>query len=147
MKRFISTFVLFIVLCVNLTLTAAIPSGYYDAADNTKSAALLSALQSCIDGHTVLGYSSLKNYYSDTDFTPEGYIWDMYSTCEFTLSDNSGSNGVVCGMWNKEHSIPQSWFGEDSPMKSDLFHVYPTDARVNNARSNYPFGESSPKHD
>ena len=86
---------------------------------------------------------SLKNYYDDTDFTSEGYIWDMYSTCEFTLSDNSGSNGVVCGMWNKEHSIPQSWFGEASPMKSDLFHVYPTDARVNNFRSNYPYGETS----
>ena len=137
------TFFLSLVLFTNLTIFAAIPSGYYTAADNKKGAALLSALQGCIDGHTVLGYSSLKNYYSDTDFTPEGYIWDMYSTCEFTLSDNSGSNGVVCGMWNKEHSIPQSWFGEASPMKSDLFHVYPTDARVNNARSNYPFGETS----
>ena len=28
-------------------------------------------------------------------------------------------------------------------MKSDLFHVYPTDARVNNFRSNYPYGETS----
>ena len=142
MKR-IFTFFLSWVLLTNLTMFAAIPSGYYSAADNKKGSALLSALQGCIDDHTVLSYSSLKNYYDDTDFTSEGYIWDMYSTCEFTLSDNSGSNGVVCGMWNKEHSIPQSWFGEDSPMKSDLFHVYPTDARVNNARSNYPFGETS----
>ena len=142
MKR-IFTFFLSWVLLTNLTMFAAIPSGYYSAADNKKGSALLSALQGCIDDHTVLSYSSLKNYYDDTDFTSEGYIWDMYSTCEFTLSDNSGNNGVVCGMWNKEHSIPQSWFGEASPMKSDLFHVYPTDARVNNARSNYPFGETS----
>ena len=142
MKR-IFTFFLSLVLLTNLTMFAAIPSGYYSAADNKKGSALLSALQGCIDDHTVLSYSSLKNYYDDTDFTSEGYIWDMYSTCEFTLSDNSGNNGVVCGMWNKEHSIPQSWFGEASPMKSDLFHVYPTDARVNNARSNYPFGETS----
>ena len=137
------TFFLSLVLFTNLTIFAAIPSGYYTAADNKKGAALLSALHGCIDGHTTLSYSSLENYYDDTDLTAEGYIWDMYSTCEFTLSDNSGSNGVVCGMWNKEHSIPQSWFGEASPMKSDLFHVYPTDARVNNARSNYPFGETS----
>ena len=142
MKR-IFTFFFSLVLLANLTMFAAIPSGYYSAADNKKGSALLSALQGCIDNHTVLSYSSLKNYYDDTDFTSEGYIWDMYSTCEFTLSDNSGNNGVVCGMWNKEHSIPQSWFGEASPMKSDLFHVYPTDARVNNARSNYPFGETS----
>jgi len=47
----------------------------------------------------------------------------------------------VCDGWNKEHSIPQSWFNEQSPMKSDLFHVYPTDARVNNFRGNDPYGE------
>ena len=143
MKRFISTFVLFIVLCVNLTLTAAIPSGYYDAADNTKSAALLSALHGCIDGHTTLSYSSLENYYDDTDLTADGYIWDMYSTCKFTINDDGGSQSSICDVWNKEHSVPQSWFGEASPMKSDLFHVYPTDARVNNFRSNYPYGETS----
>ena len=143
MKRFISTFVLFIVLCVNLTLTAAIPSGYYSAADNTKSAALLSALHGCIDGHTTLSYSSLENYYEDTDLTADGYIWDMYSTCKFTINDDGGTQKRICDLWNKEHSIPQSWFGEASPMKSDLFHVYPTDARVNNFRSNMPYGETS----
>ena len=26
-------------------------------------------------------------------------------------------------------------------MKSDAFHIYPTDGKVNNQRSNYPFGE------
>lgn len=122
---------------------AAIPSGYYSAADNKKGSALLSALHSCIDGHTTLSYSSLKNYYDDTDLTADGYIWDMYSTCKFTINDYEGSQNSVCDLWNKEHSIPQSWFGEASPMKSDLFHVYPTDARVNNFRGNLPYGETS----
>ncbi len=137
------TFFLSLVLFTNLTIFAAIPSGYYTAADNKKGAALLSALQGCIDGHTTLSYSSLEDYYDDTDLTADGYIWDMYSTCKFTINDDGGSQSRICDVWNKEHSVPQSWFGEASPMKSDLFHVYPTDARVNNFRSNYPYGETS----
>lgn len=143
MKRFISTFVLSLVLLSNLTMFAAIPSGYYSAADNKTGSALLSALHGCIDGHTTLSYSSLENYYDDTDLTADGYMWDMYSTCKFTISDAGGSQSRICDVWNKEHSVPQSWFGESSPMKSDLFHVYPTDARVNNFRSNMPYGETS----
>lgn len=142
MKRFITLF-LSLVLFANLTIFAAIPSGYYIAADNKKSTALLAALHGCIDGHTTLSYSSLENYYDDTDLTADGYIWDMYSTCKFTINDDGGSQSRICDVWNKEHSVPQSWFGEASPMKSDLFHVYPTDARVNNFRSNYPYGETS----
>lgn len=137
------TFLLSLVLSANLAIFAAIPSGYYSAADNKKGAALLSALHGCIDGHTTLSYSSLENYYDDTDLTADGYIWDMYSTCKFTINDDGGSQKRICDVWNKEHSIPQSWFGEASPMKSDLFHVYPTDARVNNYRSNMPYGETS----
>ena len=137
------TFLLSLVLSANLAIFAAIPSGYYSAADNKKGSALLSALHGCIDGHTTLSYSSLENYYDDTDLTADGYIWDMYSTCKFTINDDGGSQKRICDVWNKEHSIPQSWFGEASPMKSDLFHVYPTDARVNNYRSNMPYGETS----
>ena len=142
MKRIFTSF-LFLVLLANLTIFATIPSGYYSAADNKQGPALLSALHDCIDGHTTLSYSSLENYYDDTDLTADGYIWDMYSTCKFTINDDGGSQSSICVVWNKEHSVPQSWFGEASPMKSDLFHVYPTDARVNNFRSNYPYGETS----
>ena len=137
------TILLSLVLSANLAIYAAIPSGYYSAADNKKGSALLSALHGCIDGHTTLSYSSLEDYYDDTDLTADGYIWDMYSTCKFTINDDGGSQKKICDVWNKEHSIPQSWFGESSPMKSDLFHVYPTDARVNNYRSNMPYGETS----
>jgi hypothetical protein len=43
-------------------------------------------------------------------------------------------------MYNREHSVPQSWFGSGG-IKSDIVHVLPTDGYVNNRRSNYPFGE------
>ena len=42
--------------------------------------------------------------------------------------------------FNTEHTYPQSFFSESEPMKSDLFHLYATDATPNNYRANYPFG-------
>ncbi|MCQ2311395.1 MAG: endonuclease [Paludibacteraceae bacterium] len=122
---------------------ASVPTGYYDGIDGKKGDAVLDALHKIIDGHTSISYSGLEPYYARTDLTSQGYIWDMYSLCTFTMSDANGGQKRVCDCWNKEHSVPQSYFNEASPMKSDLFHVYPTDARVNNFRSNYPYGETS----
>jgi len=42
---------------------------------------------------------------------------------------------------NTEHTWPQSNFGEAEPMKSDLYHLYPTDVTANSMRANYPFGK------
>lgn len=141
-------FVLTALLCVAafcranvVTGVAAVPANYYSAVDNKGSAeSILDALNTIISGHTVISYKGLEPYYEQTDFAGDT-VWDMYSTCRFTMADANKSQNSVCDAWNKEHSIPQSWFNEGSPMKSDLFHVYPTDARVNNFRSNLPYGE------
>lgn len=126
-----------------VTGQAAVPAGYYNSVDQLKSAdAILVALHNCIDNHTSINYSALEDYYEQTDFYADT-VWDIYSTCRFTMAQANHTQSKVCDGWNKEHSIPQSWFNEGSPMKSDLFHVYPTDARVNNFRSNLPYGEVS----
>lgn len=116
---------------------------YYSAANNKIGDAIVTGLHGLIDNHTVISYSGLEPYYAQTDRKSNGDIWDMYSTCSFSTSKANCQQKHVCDCWNKEHSIPQSWFNEASPMKSDLFHVVPTDARVNNFRSNYPYGETS----
>ena len=129
-------------ICCSLSMWAQIPDEYYAAVDNKQSSdAILDALYTCIKDHNVISYSALEDYYEDIDFREDGTLWDMYSTCTFTMAQANHTQKQVCDGWNKEHSIPQSWFGEASPMKSDLFHVYPTDARVNNFRSNNPYGE------
>ncbi len=43
--------------------------------------------------------------------------------------------------FNTEHTWPQSNFSENEPMRSDLYHLYPTDNPANGVRSNYPFGK------
>lgn len=42
--------------------------------------------------------------------------------------------------FNTEHTFPQNFFASAEPMKSDLFHLYPTDDVANNTRASLPFG-------
>ncbi len=118
---------------------AAIPENYYADVNGKKNAdAILNTLCGIIDDHTVIAYSGLEPYYEQTDFYNDT-LWDMYSTCTFYMSHANVPQSAVCDGWNKEHVCCQSWLGS-GPMVSDLFNVYPTDARINNLRSNYPYG-------
>lgn len=122
-----------------VTGVAAIPENYYYEVDGKKNPDnILNALCGIIDNHTVISYSGLEPYYEQTDFYNDT-LWDMYSTCTFYMSHANVPQSAVCDGWNKEHVCCQSWLGS-GPMVSDLFNVYPTDARINNLRSNYPYG-------
>ena len=123
-----------------ITGVAAIPEGYYDGVSGKKSPdAILDALQICISrDYNEISYKGLEPHYLNTDFYADS-LWDMYSTCHFVYEDANKAQKQVCDGWNKEHVCCQSWLGS-GPMVSDLFNVYPTDARVNNLRSNYPYG-------
>lgn len=143
MKKLFTFFVSALAIqCVMALDPATNLDTYYSSVQKKSGDNIVTTLQDIIDNHTVIGYSSLEPYYEQTDFE-NGQILDMYSTCKFDMRDANCSQKNVCDCWNKEHSVPQSWFNEATPMKSDLFHVYPTDARVNNFRSNYPYGETS----
>lgn len=101
-------------------------------------------------GYTSIGYSSLQSQMYAASSNPTDFVngsnktmEDIYSSKPYKSSDN-GSSASTCGTgWNKEHTVPQSWFNEQSPMKSDAFHVYPTDIRMNSLRSSYPYGETN----
>ncbi|MDR2512134.1 MAG: endonuclease [Bacteroidales bacterium] len=121
-----------------------IPEGYYDNAEGKSGAELKTCLYNIIKGHTSLGYAGLWAAYATTDRRADGKIWDMYSTCTFTYSnDQCGNYSNICDCYNREHSFPKSWFGgsESSAQGNDAFHIYPTDGKVNGERGNYPFGE------
>lgn len=117
------------------------PAGYYSTATGKTGASLKTALYNIIKGHTVISYDGLYTAYKTTDQKPDGTIWDMYSNCNYKLGTKQcGNYSLECDCYNREHSVPQSWFKEASPMVSDIFHIYPTDGKVNGMRSNYPFG-------
>ena len=133
---------LILVWLPTVILFSAEPTTYYNGAEGESANNLRYALQDIIDGHTNVGYDGLYNVYETSDLTADGKVWDMYSTCTWTHGQKKcGNYKNVCDCYNREHSVPQSWFNSSSPMVSDAFHVYPTDGKVNGQRSNYQFGE------
>ncbi len=117
------------------------PAGYYGRAEGKTEKELLRALYDIIANHTHLSYDDLWDAYKSTD-VENGYYLDMYSNYKYKVGEkeNREYHKIGDGI-NREHSFPQSWFKKNSPMKSDLFHVYPTDGYVNNQRNNFPYGE------
>ena len=134
--------ILTVALCAT-TLMAEPPANYYSSIDGKTGDNIRLALSSVISSHTNVGYAGLFDVYEVADVREDGKtLWDMYSDCEFTINSTSGSNATVCGCYNREHSLPKSWWGGGKAAQySDAYHVVPTDCRVNNQRSNYAFGE------
>lgn len=132
-------------------------TGYYKDANGKKGGALFSSLNAISGGvtysYTKLTYKDIWTAFKTSDVYPSGHeqagkIWDMYATCYYTPgTDQGSSNSVECaGGYNREHSLPKSWFGgsdnyESTPQGCDLGHLIPTDVHVNTIRSNYAFGE------
>ena len=132
-----------LLLFVLSSVYAAPPAGYYDNVAGLSGENLRSVLHDIIDGHTVLSYTpGVWNAYQTTDLKPNGKIWDIYSAYEYTYgTDQAGSYSKEGDVYNREHTWPQGYFDERSPMKSDVHHVYPSDGYVNGKRGSYPFGE------
>ncbi len=135
-------------------------NAYYDTTENLSEESLKQALK-VITGQ---GYRSLG--YSPPFPAPAPCARDTM----FMLIDNQATNGqgatqntiecvytgrqivgyvdrVQCQNtadpyynFNTEHTFPQSLFSSLEPMRSDMYHLYPTDESANNKRSNYPFG-------
>lgn len=124
---------------------------YYINADGKKGAELKTALCGIIynrdeGGDLSSAYKALWTHFQSTDARPNGKVWDMYSNLRemtFGVDQDTGSGSKEGQYYNREHSMPNSWFGAKvMPMYTDLHHMYPTDSWVNNKRGNDPFGET-----
>jgi len=145
------TFLCFLLVLTTVVAHGQIPGGYYASASGKTGAELKTALFNIIKNHTSISYDQLWTAFQSTDKKPNGKVWDMYSDnpggtppYEFTFgTDQCGNYSDEGDCYNREHSFPKSWFYEGTPMYSDLFHLYPTDGRVNERRGNFPYGEVS----
>lgn len=147
------TLLFLFVLLVNSAI-AQLPTDYYKEAQNKKAYELKTALHNIIKDHSAQSYSSLWDFYKtyelDNYYENDGSILDIYSenpngTDPYNFvksSDQCGGSGykVEGDCYNREHSMPQSWFKKDRPMVSDVHHIFASDGKVNSYRGNYPFG-------
>lgn len=143
MKIIFRNISLVLMILISMQVTAAVPSGYYNNAQNKSDQALMSALHQIIKGHTKRSYDQLKTDFKTTDCNGN-IIIDRYSDSQFTYgTDFCGTYNGVGDCYNREHSIPNSWWGGSSSdtAYTDLHHLIPTDGWVNSERGNYPFGD------
>lgn len=118
-------------------------------------------------------YVVAKHLYSEIDRHPDGTIRSVYSRepiqvlsypdislqtlAENDLSAIAGASAAapeVIGAWlafqrgaatmNCEHVVPQSYFDEQEPMRSDLHHLYACDIKENSRRGDTPYGSFIP---
>ncbi len=125
-------------------------SGYYASASNKTGLELKNTLSDIIStGINERSYDDLWEIYKISDIRQDGTIWDMYSDNPngaepYVYSPGDDQCGNYSGegdCFNREHSVPKSWFNDAAPMYTDMVHLVPTDGYVNNQRSNHPFGE------
>lgn len=168
-------YLLLLLLVITSISFAQIPTGYYDTATGT-GYALKTQLKKIInkanDGlspeylHVDKGYAGLWTAYSTTDrdnaigYDDDNTIIDIYSEnpgggnndpYNYTYNTSQCGNYSIEGdCYNREHLIPQSYFGHNNSgpqlsiyqiMKDDVQHIYPTDGKVNGTRSDYAFGK------
>lgn len=137
MKTFRGIASLCTIIIAACSLSGQAPAGYYSSLSGLKSADLKTATYKLIHNLTrVSSYSALPDYFRYTDVYPNSRMWwDMYSDIPRNSSSFSGMN--------REHSFPKSWWGGSTEVQAytDLNHLYPSDAKANSAKSNYPLGE------
>lgn len=149
MKYFYNSNLILILLFVSLSLYSQVPEGYYSSADGKYGAELKTALFQIIRNPKVVAYSELWKAFEVTDSRKNHTVWDIYSdntdgTANYYYtfsSDRCGSYRKEGDCYNREHTLPRSWFKGSRLLESDLYHVYPTDGYVNNRRGDLPYGE------
>ena len=132
---------------------AGYPEGYYSRMDGKKKENLKQAAKECVQSHTRLEYYDLPNYWAYSDVYPElvdglKRWWEMYSYAVYLIQDwQTGKQRFSANKMQREHAVPKSWWKrggdvEYTPAYSDMWNLYPSDAAANQAKSNYPFGET-----
>ncbi len=113
------------------------------AHNNGSASALLTALRNITAPGSSGSYDKLWDTYKTAYVRSDGKIFDYYSSITNFRpgTDQAGSYSGEGDKYNREHSIPKSWWGgSTSNQGADPFIVIPTDGYVNGRRSNYPLG-------
>jgi endonuclease I len=121
---------------------------YYDATQDKYNEDLKSALRTIITtGYTVLGYDDARDklfmFIDNKALNGQGAAQNTLE-CVYTgtmaVGYSNRADAQTNFNMNTEHTIPQSLFGSQPPMYSDLHHLFVATASSNSERSNNPFG-------
>jgi endonuclease I len=113
---------------------------FYDASTFDKyDNELKTALNSLVTGNTSLGYNTARDRMFDTiDKQPGDTIECVYTGIKIKAANRTQAQSLG---FDTEHTWPQGTFSQNEPMRSDIFHLYPTSTNANNTRGSFPFGK------
>ncbi len=149
MKKYILTAIFLPVIAFS-----QVPAGYYDGTAGLSGYALKTKLHEILSTKVYsYNYSDIVDYYVNTDkdsyYENNNSVLDIYTEnptgaeLEYNFTQNIGSANAEGLGFNKEHGMPQSTYYGIYPMYSDIHYLIPTDARINQLRSNYPYGRTT----
>ncbi|HRE40792.1 MAG TPA: endonuclease [Ignavibacteria bacterium] len=124
-----------------LTATGVYPDTIYKFTQGLRDEALKNVLKPFTTlSYIQLGYNAARDRMFET---VDDYGGDTIE-CVYTGRKIRATNRTEAQSqnFNTEHTWPQSFFNELEPMRSDLYHLYPTDETANNVRSNFDFGRA-----
>jgi endonuclease G, mitochondrial len=102
--------------------------------------------------------NKLQSIYTGEEYEPETIIREDFTITEALMAEARRQLGIMPHLseaslqthlevleasapYNAEHVVPQSWFGERSPMKADLHHLFTCEQVCNSFRGNTPYFE------
>lgn len=123
---------------------------YYNNTENLVEQVLKDTLQDIISrNYDTLGYNvgrdSMFMWFDNKKFNGQGATQNTIE-CVYTgrqavgYIDRIDCQNLATYSFNTEHTFPQGLFGQLEPMRSDLYHLFPTDDDANNKRGSLPFG-------
>lgn len=111
---------------------------------NKNASKLYDAIYDTIKKGKAGSYNQLWTTYCTAYVRADGKIFDYYSSITNYTPGGSAQGASYKkegDSYNREHSIPKSWWGGATTNQgADPYIVVPTDGYVNNGRSNYTFG-------
>ena len=118
----------------------ACQNAYNDTSNPNQASNLLTEIRKITSPGSSGSYNALWTTYQ-TAYKKNNKIFDYYSNVSSAGTNQCGSYKNEGDCYNREHSIPQSWWGGGTNNQgSDPFIVVPTDGKINSMRSNYSFG-------
>ncbi len=120
---------------------------YYDQTENLSEENLKNVIKLITgNGYISLGYNvardsmfmKIDNKRTNGQGSAQNTLECVY-TGRLAVGYTNRSDCQTNFSFNTEHTLPQSLFSSQEPMKSDLHHLFPTDDLANNQRGDNPF--------
>jgi len=134
---------------IDLRGQGVFPNPYYNVTQNLEEQALKNALKTRTgQGYSTLSYNAARDAMFMTidnkRLNGQGAstntlecVYTGHNKTGYTSRSNAQSTSPN---YNTEHTFPQGFFNQASPMRTDLHHLFPTTNNSNSQRGSKPFG-------